>query len=68
MTSIIKFTALSGAQDESPPSYLLQVDQFCFLLDCGWDEKFDMTVIENIKKLVHSNSMLGQAMCHAMVR
>jgi cleavage and polyadenylation specificity factor subunit 2 len=50
MTSIIKFTALSGAQDESPPSYLLQVDEFCFLLDCGWDEKFDMTVIENIRK------------------
>ena len=52
MTSIIKFTALSGAQDESPPSYLLQVDQFCFLLDCGWDEKFDMKGIENIKKYV----------------
>lgn len=50
MTSIIKFTALSGAQDESPPCYLLQVDQFCFLLDCGWDENFDMTIIENIKK------------------
>lgn len=37
MTSIIKFNALSGAHDESPPCYLLQVDNFCFLLDCGWD-------------------------------
>lgn len=53
MTSIIKFTALSGAQDESPPCYLLQVDQFCFLLDCGWDERFDSTVIDNIKKHLH---------------
>ncbi len=50
MTSIIKFTPLSGAQDESPPSYLLQVDQFCFLLDCGWNENFNMGIIENIKK------------------
>lgn len=50
MTSIIKFTALSGAHDESPPCYLLQVDEFCFLLDCGWDESFSMGIIENIKR------------------
>ena len=52
MTSIIKFTALSGAHDESPPCYLLQVDEFCFLLDCGWDESFSMGIIENIKRLL----------------
>ena len=50
MTSIIKFTALSGAHDESPPCYMLQVDEFTFLLDCGWNEHFDMKVIDNIKK------------------
>lgn len=53
MTSIIKFTALSGAKTESPPCYLLQVDDFCFLLDCGWDERFNTTVIENIKRHIH---------------
>lgn len=52
MTSIIKFTALSGAHDESPPCYLLQVDEFCFLLDCGWNETFSMDVVDNIKKWV----------------
>ena len=50
MTSIIKFTALSGAHDESPPCYLLQVDQFCFLLDCGWNETFSDEVVDNVKK------------------
>lgn len=50
MTSIIKFTALSGAHDEVSPCYLLQVDEFCFLLDCGWDESFSMGIIENIKR------------------
>ncbi|XP_065053263.1 cleavage and polyadenylation specificity factor subunit 2-like [Rhopilema esculentum] len=49
MTSIIRFTALSGAQDESPLCYLLQVDEFRFLLDCGWNELLSMDSIENIK-------------------
>lgn len=50
MTSIIKFTALSGAHDESPPCYLLQVDEFRFLLDCGWDENFSSKVVDNVKR------------------
>ena len=50
MTSIIKFTALSGAHDESPPCYLLQVDEFRFLLDCGWDENFSNKVVDNVKR------------------
>lgn len=50
MTSIIKFTALSGADNEGPPCYLLQMDDFCFLLDCGWDEKFSMDIISNVKR------------------
>ncbi|XP_072283809.1 cleavage and polyadenylation specificity factor subunit 2 [Pyxicephalus adspersus] len=53
MTSIIKLTTLSGAQEESALCYLLQVDEFRFLLDCGWDENFSMEIIEAIKKYVH---------------
>uniref|UniRef100_A0A182NLA6 Cleavage and polyadenylation specificity factor subunit 2 n=1 Tax=Anopheles dirus TaxID=7168 RepID=A0A182NLA6_9DIPT len=40
--------------DESPPCYILQVDDVRFLLDCGWDEKFDQTFIKEIKKYVHT--------------
>lgn len=54
MTSIIRFTPLSGAKDEKPLCYLLQVDEFRFLLDCGWNENLDMEVVENIRKHMHS--------------
>lgn len=50
MTSIIKLTAVSGVQEESALCYLLQVDEFRFLLDCGWDENFSMDIIEAMKR------------------
>ncbi|MEE6494366.1 hypothetical protein FKM82_017112 [Ascaphus truei] len=53
MTSIIKLTTLSGAQEESAVCYLLQVDEFRFLLDCGWDENFSMDIIDSLRKHVH---------------
>ena len=52
MTSIIKLTVLSGGQDESPLAYLLQVDEFRFLLDCGWDEFLSVDTIEPIKRYI----------------
>lgn len=50
MTSIIKLTTLSGVQEESALCYLLQVDEFRFLLDCGWDENFSMDIIDSLRK------------------
>lgn len=50
MTSIIKLHALSGARDESPPCYMLQVDEFRFLLDCGWDEDFSMDFVKDLRR------------------
>lgn len=50
MTSIIKLGCLSGGQDCSPPCYLLQIDQFRCLLDCGWDEKFSQSIVDEIAK------------------
>jgi cleavage and polyadenylation specificity factor subunit 2 len=54
MTSIIKLHAISGAMDESPPCYILQVDDFRILLDCGWDEKFDQEFMKELKRYVMS--------------
>ena len=53
MTSIIKFCALSGALDDSPHCYLLKVDDFTFLLDCGWDEKCSESLVNELKKHVN---------------
>nr|KAF6499611.1 cleavage and polyadenylation specific factor 2 [Molossus molossus] len=53
MTSIIKLTTLSGVQEESALCYLLQVDEYRFLLDCGWDEHFSMDIIDSLRKHVH---------------
>lgn len=50
MTSIIKLHAISGAMDESPPCYILQVDELRILLDCGWDENFDQDFIKELKR------------------
>ncbi|XP_049877571.1 probable cleavage and polyadenylation specificity factor subunit 2 [Pectinophora gossypiella] len=54
MTSIIKVHCLSGVGDETPPCYVLQVDEFKILLDCGWDEKFDMDFIKELKRHVNT--------------
>ncbi|KAK0182676.1 hypothetical protein PV327_000789 [Microctonus hyperodae] len=53
MTSIIKLHAVSGAMNESPPCYILQVDELKILLDCGWNENFDEEFIRELKRHVH---------------
>lgn len=50
MTSIIKLHAISGAMDESPPCYVLQVDDFRILLDCGWNENFDQEFMKELRR------------------
>ncbi|KAJ8724145.1 hypothetical protein PYW07_008125 [Mythimna separata] len=63
MTSIIKLHCLSGAGDETPPCYVLQVDEFKFLLDCGWDEKFDIDFIKELKR--HINTIDAVLISHS---
>jgi hypothetical protein len=38
MGTSVQVTPLSGAYGEGPLCYLLAVDGFCFLLDCGWTD------------------------------
>ena len=60
MTSIIRFCPLSGGiadqrEEATPHCYLLEVDQFTFLLDCGWDaaQPDASAVIRELKRHVH---------------
>ncbi|GMT08469.1 hypothetical protein PENTCL1PPCAC_30643, partial [Pristionchus entomophagus] len=41
-----------GCERRCPLCYLLQVDEVYLLLDCGWDENFDLLYIEAVKKRV----------------
>lgn len=50
MGTRVVFTPLSGADAASPPAYLLEVNGFTFLLDAGWDERFDPAALEALRK------------------
>lgn len=53
MTSIIKLCPLSGGcGSEDPHCYILEVDNFTFLLDCGWDSKFSDSILKELKRHV----------------
>ena len=50
MSSIIQFKVINGAYNDSPLCYLLQIDEYKFLLDCGWNENFSIEMIDEYKK------------------
>ena len=61
MASIIRLCPLSGgAGEETPHCYLLEVDQFTFLLDCGWDPNFSEEIpLGKIRSVDFEKAALG---------
>ncbi|KAI8376072.1 beta-lactamase-like protein [Radiomyces spectabilis] len=51
MSSYVKFTPISGAKNEDPLCYLLEIDEVKILLDCGWSDQFDMDDLVHLKKI-----------------
>lgn len=47
--SLVNFTPLSGVKNEEPLCYILEIDNFRFLLDCGWDEECSMDMVERLQ-------------------
>ncbi|KAK2709202.1 hypothetical protein QYM36_013011 [Artemia franciscana] len=39
--------------DESPHCYLLEIDDFTILLDCGWDELFSVNLVDSLKQNIN---------------
>jgi len=58
MKSIINFKPLYGLGSEEPVCFLLELDDFCILLDCGWNERFDAEYVDILKKYVYLFSYL----------
>ena len=48
------FKALYGAHNRSPVCYFLKIHGFGFLLDCGWDDSYDLTLLDPIKEVLPS--------------
>jgi cleavage and polyadenylation specificity factor subunit 2 len=52
MTSIVQFECLLGAYEDSPAvCYILEIDGFIIMLDCGWDDRFNVQRIEPLRKI-----------------
>ncbi|TVU10576.1 hypothetical protein EJB05_44117 [Eragrostis curvula] len=51
MGTSVQVTPLSGVYGESPLCYLLAVDGFRFLLDCGWSDLCDPSQLEPLAKV-----------------
>ena len=49
MSAVIQFRPIVGAGEETGMCYLLQINDYCILLDCGWDESFDPSLLSTLK-------------------
>ncbi|KAJ7974176.1 Cleavage and polyadenylation specificity factor subunit 2 [Quillaja saponaria] len=50
MGTSVQVTPLCGAYNENPLSYLVSVDGFNFLIDCGWNDHFDPSLLQPISR------------------
>ena len=57
MGTSVQVTPLCGVYNENPLSYLVSIDSFNFLIDCGWNDHFDPTLLQPLSKY-HTISLL----------
>lgn len=63
MSSGYTFTALYGSESEGPVCSLLEINSVKILLDCGWDEKFDLSTIQTLSD--HASSINAILLSHS---
>ncbi|KAF8369927.1 hypothetical protein HHK36_032046 [Tetracentron sinense] len=51
MGTSVQVTPLCGVYNENPLSYLLSIDGFNFLVDCGWNDHFDPTILQPLSRI-----------------
>uniref|UniRef100_A0A2P2L1T3 Cleavage and polyadenylation specificity factor subunit 2 n=1 Tax=Rhizophora mucronata TaxID=61149 RepID=A0A2P2L1T3_RHIMU len=51
MGTSVQVTPLCGAYNENPLSYLVSIDGFNFLIDCGWNDQFDPRLLEPLSRV-----------------
>ncbi|RLN59670.1 hypothetical protein BBP00_00006387 [Phytophthora kernoviae] len=51
--AVITFTPLYGVHSKAPCcAYLLEVDEVCILLDCGWTDEYDVELLKPLQRVV----------------
>ncbi|KAL0452491.1 UNVERIFIED_CONTAM: Cleavage and polyadenylation specificity factor subunit [Sesamum latifolium] len=51
MGTSVQVKPLCGVYNENPLSYLVSVDGFNFLIDCGWNDHFDTSLLEPLSRV-----------------
>ncbi|XP_059304797.1 cleavage and polyadenylation specificity factor subunit 2 [Lycium ferocissimum] len=51
MGTSVQVTPLCGVYNENPLSYLVSIDGFNFLIDCGWNDQFDTSLLEPLSRV-----------------
>ncbi|KAJ6851686.1 cleavage and polyadenylation specificity factor subunit 2 [Iris pallida] len=51
MGTSVQVTPLCGVYSENPLCYLVSVDGFNFLMDCGWNDLFDTSLLQPLSRV-----------------
>ncbi|VFQ80590.1 unnamed protein product [Cuscuta campestris] len=51
MGTSVQVKPLCGVYNENPLSYLVSVDGFNFLIDCGWNDHFDPSILQPLSRV-----------------
>ncbi|XP_052209031.1 cleavage and polyadenylation specificity factor subunit 2 isoform X2 [Diospyros lotus] len=54
MGTSVQVKPLSGVYNENPLSYVVSIDGFNFLVDCGWNDHFDPSILEPLSRVASS--------------
>ncbi|XP_015573897.1 cleavage and polyadenylation specificity factor subunit 2 isoform X2 [Ricinus communis] len=75
MGTSVQVTPLNGVYNENPLSYLISIDNFNLLIDCGWNDHFDPSLLQPLSRvastidavlLSHSDTLHLGALPYAM--
>ncbi|XP_019247455.1 PREDICTED: cleavage and polyadenylation specificity factor subunit 2-like isoform X3 [Nicotiana attenuata] len=50
----VQVTPLCGVYNGNPLSYLVSIDGFNFLIDCGWNDQFDTSLLQPLSRVASS--------------
>ncbi|KAF6004753.1 cleavage and polyadenylation specificity factor subunit 2 [Cyanidiococcus yangmingshanensis] len=54
MASSVRVTPLYGARTSAPPlCTVLEIDDAVFLLDCGWNDRFDISMLDPLRPVIN---------------